>query len=148
MVLKSPFGYVNMQVKMLGSALDIFRDYCYGCHSNVDWNDNCKECPAGNFIEHCKAYMRRVPGWISSNEWRKKIGLPPYSYWGQKHYDLCIILSKEIDLLVCEPLSFLDFGIKEPHNLAKLFYRYEQLDFYFTKEFRSSLRKLSKIKIG
>jgi len=57
MGLRSPFDYVGNEytmAKLFGSILD---ELCSHCHTNDDYQDGCKGCPAGILTFACRDYI-------------------------------------------------------------------------------------------
>lgn len=57
MGLGSPFDYVGYEFQMVGIMVKLLDDLCGGCHTNDDYDNGCKDCPAGQLIYACRDYL-------------------------------------------------------------------------------------------
>jgi hypothetical protein len=78
MSLRAPFGYVGYEYKMAMLLATILDKLCSHCHTNDDYQDGCKSCPAGVLIFACREYVidaqeeDRHHGLYASEEWLEK----------------------------------------------------------------------------
>jgi hypothetical protein len=57
MGLHSPFGYVNYETQMANLFFHVLDKLCAHCHTNRDYQEGCRGCPAGNLVFECKEYI-------------------------------------------------------------------------------------------
>lgn len=57
MGLHSPFGYVDREVEMAELLIAVLNRLCKGCHTNADYDQGCRGCPAGGLFFACKEYI-------------------------------------------------------------------------------------------
>ena len=57
MGLHSPFSYVDYEVVMAELLIDILDKLCAPCHTSIDYDGECRECPAGNLAFECRDYI-------------------------------------------------------------------------------------------
>lgn len=60
MGIKSPFGYCGYEPRMAMFVVTSIRDFCGGCHTNNDWDRDCKNCPMGQAIYAAKNYVIKI----------------------------------------------------------------------------------------
>jgi len=57
MGLRAPFGYVGYEYTMAELFYTILDRLCAHCHTNDDYQEGCKSCPAGILILECRDYI-------------------------------------------------------------------------------------------
>lgn len=57
MGLHSPFGYVGYETAMAELMIMLLEKLCGGCHTNDDYEEGCKQCPAGQLIYELRDYL-------------------------------------------------------------------------------------------
>lgn len=57
MGIRSPFGYVGYEVKFAETTVHLLKNFCSGCHTNEDFGNGCKGCPAGQLFFAAKEYV-------------------------------------------------------------------------------------------
>lgn len=57
MGLRAPFDYVGYEYKMAELFYTILDKLCCHCHTNGDYQEGCKSCPAGVLIFACRDYI-------------------------------------------------------------------------------------------
>jgi hypothetical protein len=57
MGLRSPFDYVNYEVSMAELLVGILDKLCAHCHTNRDYQEGCRSCPAGVLAFACRDYI-------------------------------------------------------------------------------------------
>jgi len=80
MGLRAPFGYVGYEYKMAELFCHILDSLCSHCHTNDDYQEGCKSCPAGILVFGARDYVLNAQeedshhAMYASDEWleRKK----------------------------------------------------------------------------
>lgn len=57
MGLHSPFGYVDYEVAFAELLITILDKLCAHCHTNQDYYNRCRGCPAGQLAFECRTYV-------------------------------------------------------------------------------------------
>ena len=57
MGLRPPFGYVGYEHKMAMAFVNVLDNFCSYCHTNKDYENGCRGCPAGRFVFACREYI-------------------------------------------------------------------------------------------
>ena len=57
MSLRSPFDYAGYEVPMAELMISILDKLCGGCHTNDDYQNGCKDCPAGQMLYATRDYL-------------------------------------------------------------------------------------------
>ena len=78
MGLHSPFGYVDYEVPLAQLLISILDKLCAHCHTDKDYDNGCRGCPAGNLVFECKEYI------LSSGESDKRFELYASDEWAQR----------------------------------------------------------------
>jgi len=121
MGLKSPFGYVNMELKMLGTAIVLQYNFCRFCHSNREWKNSCDKCPTGNLINACMDYFKDVEILTPSNKNR-----------ASKEYYIALDFVKKLRTKF--PKAYWEEGV-EREEIQKFEYLYLKLEFNFFRRY-------------
>ena len=82
MGLHSPFGYVNYEVPLSELFIDCLDKLCAHCHTNDDYEQKCRGCPAGQLIFECRDYI------LSSDESDKRFLLYVSDEWAKKRREI------------------------------------------------------------
>jgi hypothetical protein len=78
MGLRSPFDYVGYEYKMAMLFITILDNLCSHCHTNTDYDDGCKGCPAGVSLFAYRDYVLNAQeedkhhALYASDEWLEK----------------------------------------------------------------------------
>lgn len=55
-----PFGYTGYESAFLHTFIELLDNFCTGCHTNDDVNQNCRLCPVGQMIYASKEYLLKA----------------------------------------------------------------------------------------
>jgi len=82
MGLRSPFGYVGYETTMAELMIMLLEKLCGGCHTDKDYEEGCRQCPAGQLIYEFRDYL------LDSNEADKRYAMYASDEWQAKRKEM------------------------------------------------------------
>lgn len=148
MGLRAPFGYVGYEYTMAELFYTVLDKLCAHCHTNDDYQDGCKSCPAGVLIFACRDYVLTAieqdkhHKQYTTKEWllrRRKRGVSEEQLEIEKQHDLRFITEykPEDDLLremkrtirgiVPHPFFYIQYNKKRGYERPKELVQFMEL---------------------